>query len=416
MAFLLREMTNDFFHAVHTIPLSQYLTFFPLYIITFGILAYEGIYTYRYDFWHESRLILKGLLFSLVVVLAYLAFSKSIGSYSRAVIIFSFLFMAILIPLFKRLTKFILYNAGIWRKPVKVYAEDPFLKNEIFSNPYLGYVPTENSEPKTVFINMKSKNIGTLRHLIDEEIQNHHEINFIPLMNDYDLTQSHIYSLFNTRTNFIVFQNRLKSKFRQSIQLLFNYTLAFLLLPILLPIIGIIAFLIKKESPGPVFFIHNRIGQNGKIIPIFKFRSMFNNAKERLETLLKEDPDMRKEWEENFKLKEDPRITKIGAFLRKTSLDELPQIFNVLRGEMNFVGPRPVIQEEIDNYYGDYAKYYYMVKPGITGLWQVSGRSNTDYNYRVKTDKWYVTNWSLWLDIIILMKTFKTVLKREGAY
>ncbi|WP_457599348.1 exopolysaccharide biosynthesis polyprenyl glycosylphosphotransferase, partial [Hydrogenimonas sp.] len=252
--------------------------------------------------------------------------------------------------------------------------------------------------------------------LIDSELQNRHEVNFIPLMNDYDLTQSHIYSLFNTRTNLIVFKNRLKSKYRQCTQFLFNYTLALALLPLLLPIIGIIAILIKRESPGPVFFAHMRIGKDGKPIPTYKFRSMYEDAQQRLEKLLKEDPTIKEEWEKNFKLKNDPRITKIGAFLRKTSLDELPQIFNVLRGEMNFVGPRPVIQEEIDQYYKENAVYYYMVKPGITGLWQVSGRSDTNYDFRIKTDKWYVTNWSLWLDIVILFKTVKVVLRREGAY
>jgi undecaprenyl-phosphate galactose phosphotransferase len=109
-------------------------------------------------------------------------------------------------------------------------------------------------------------------------------------------------------------------------------------------------------------------------------------------------------------------VTKVGAILRKTSLDELPQIFNVLMGQMNFVGPRPIIQEELDKYYKDNSSYYLMVKPGITGLWQVSGRSNTDYTFRVNTDKWYVLNWSLWLDIVILIKTVKVVLKRDGAY
>ena len=415
LAYELRGV-SELFDTVHTLPLSNYLTFYPIYITTIAVLAYEGVYSHRYDFWHETRLVIKAVFFSLVIVLAYLALSKNAENYSRAVIVFSFLFMAFLIPVFKCMAKLILYKIGLWQKPVKIYANDPFLKNDIFANPYLGYIPATDSEPKTVFINSNNGNLNTLRQLIDQELQNRHEVNFIPLMNDYDLTQSHIYALFNSRTNLIVFQNRLKSKYRQLSQLLFNYTLAILLLPILLPIIGIIAFLIKRESPGPVFFKHDRIGKNGKTIPTFKFRSMYVDAQERLEKLLKEDPKIKEEWEKNFKLKNDPRITKIGAFLRKTSLDELPQIFNVLRGEMNFVGPRPVIQQELDRYYKEFAEYYFMVKPGITGLWQVSGRSDTDYDFRIKTDKWYVINWSLWLDIVILFKTIKVVLKREGAY
>ncbi|MCX7820989.1 MAG: sugar transferase, partial [Brevinematales bacterium] len=125
---------------------------------------------------------------------------------------------------------------------------------------------------------------------------------------------------------------------------------------------------------------------------------------------------IKKEWEKNFKLKNDPRVTFIGKIMRKTSIDELPQIINVIKGDMSLVGPRPVIKEEIDNYYKEFKQYYYSVLPGITGLWQVSGRSDTDYDFRVQTDVWYVQNWSLWLDIMILIRTVGVVLKREGAY
>ena len=139
------------------------------------------------------------------------------------------------------------------------------------------------------------------------------------------------------------------------------------------------------------------------------------DAKAKLEELLKNDPEAKVEWERDFKLKNDPRITKSGAFLRKTSLDELPQIFNVLKGEMSLVGPRPVIQEELERY-GEYVNDYLMVKPGITGMWQVSGRSDIDYQERVLLDSWYVRNWSVWIDVVMLFKTFKVVLLRKGAY
>lgn len=139
------------------------------------------------------------------------------------------------------------------------------------------------------------------------------------------------------------------------------------------------------------------------------------DAKEKLAELLENDPVSKAEWERDFKLKNDPRITKSGAFLRKTSLDELPQIFNVLKGEMSLVGPRPVIKEELERY-GEYVDDYLMVKPGITGMWQVSGRSDIDYTERVLLDSWYVRNWSVWIDIVMLVKTFKVVLLRKGAY
>jgi len=143
---------------------------------------------------------------------------------------------------------------------------------------------------------------------------------------------------------------------------------------------------------------------------------MYVDAEERLKEILKRDPEARKQWEEYRKLKNDPRITPVGKFLRKTSLDELPQIFNVLKGDMSLVGPRPVTREEIEQHYKDKAEFYFKVLPGITGLWQVSGRNDLSYEERVSLDAWYVRNWNLWLDMVILLKTLKVLIKKEGAY
>jgi len=416
LAFYCRETWGDCLE-VHTISYHTYLTFYPLYIILIALFTYEGIYTFRYDFWHESRLVIKVIIFSTILVFAYLAMTKSIENYSRLVIGFSFIFMFLLIPLAKNIAKKVLYSLKIWQKKAKIYGDDPFLTAEIYGNPYLGYIKPKNKEVfSTLFVNSKGNDVEKLKKVLANQMKENHEVIFIPLMDDYDLTHSHIYELSNTRTNLIVYRNRLKSWYRRIIQQAFNTLLAILLLPLLLPIIAILALLIKRESKGNVFFSHTRIGQNNRKIPTLKFRSMYADAQERLDKLLLENPHIQEEWEQNFKLKDDPRVTKIGAFLRKTSLDELPQIFNVLMGQMNFVGPRPVIQEELDKYYKKHACYYLMVKPGITGLWQVSGRSDRNYAFRVNTDKWYVLNWSLWLDIVILIKTIKVVLKREGAY
>ena len=182
------------------------------------------------------------------------------------------------------------------------------------------------------------------------------------------------------------------------------------------PLLVYIAYRIKKEDPGPIFFAHERIGKNGKPFPCYKFRSMVTNSQEMLQQSLAENPAAKEEWEREFKLKNDPRVTPIGKVLRRTSLDELPQIFNVLRGEMSLVGPRPVIQEELDKYYGETAKLYCTVKPGITGLWQVSGRSDTTYDERVAMDESYINNRSLLGDIVILWKTIGVVALKKGAY
>lgn len=200
------------------------------------------------------------------------------------------------------------------------------------------------------------------------------------------------------------------------IKTLFDFTLTAVGTVAISPLLAYIAYRIKKEDPGPIIFAHTRIGKNGKAFPCYKFRSMVVNSKEMLEKHLSENPEARAEWEREFKLKNDPRITPIGQVLRKSSLDELPQIFNVLKGEMSLVGPRPVVQEELDKYYGEAVKEYCSVKPGITGLWQVSGRSDVDYPERVAMDVEYVRTRNLWKDIVILYKTFDVVLNKKGAY
>ena len=169
------------------------------------------------------------------------------------------------------------------------------------------------------------------------------------------------------------------------------------------------------DNKGRIIFAHRRVGKGGKLFPCYKFQSMVPDAQKRLEEYLAENPEARKEWEESFKLTNDPRVTKLGAFLRKTSLDELPQLWNVLMGDMSLVGPRPIVTKEIERY-GDYIREYYMVPPGITGMWQVNGRSDTTYEERVAMDTWYVRNWSIWIDLVYLFKTVKTVFTGKGAY
>ena len=182
-------------------------------------------------------------------------------------------------------------------------------------------------------------------------------------------------------------------------------------LVVLLPVFAIIALAIKIESKGPVFFKHTRIGKNGKIIKIYKFRSMVENAEDLIQNFT---PEQMEEYKENYKLTDDPRITKIGKFLRKTSLDELPQLLNIIKGELSIIGPRPVVQEELEKY-GANAERFLSVTPGLTGYWAANGRSSTSYEERMQMELFYVENLSLKLDIQVFFKTIFTVLKREGA-
>jgi exopolysaccharide production protein ExoY len=186
-------------------------------------------------------------------------------------------------------------------------------------------------------------------------------------------------------------------------------------LVLLSPFFLIVALMVRADG-GPAFFAHQRVGRGGKLFGCLKFRSMVIDSQTRLEALLANDPAARAEWEATRKLKNDPRITRIGSFLRSTSLDELPQLINVLLGEMSLVGPRPVQEAEIDRYYGASAAHYMAVRPGITGLWQVSGRSETSYESRVALDVSYVSRPSLLADISILLRTPVAVLSRRGAH
>lgn len=209
-------------------------------------------------------------------------------------------------------------------------------------------------------------------------------------------------------------RNNLARWFPIHIKRLFDLVVSFVGLIAISPFFIWIVLRIRADG-GPAIYEHQRIGQGGKAFGCYKFRTMVVNSQEVLQQLLESNPTACAEWAKNFKLKNDPRITAIGRFLRETSLDELPQLFNVIKGEMSLVGPRPIIQEEVPRY-GDNANFYFEAKPGITGLWQVSGRNDIDYTKRVMLDTWYVQNWSFWHDILIIIKTFPVVLRRDGAY
>jgi len=197
---------------------------------------------------------------------------------------------------------------------------------------------------------------------------------------------------------------------------LFDIVFSLFAIIITLPITIPIAIIIKLTDGGSIIYGHERVGKDGKKFKMLKFRSMCMNADKKLKEILKNDSKAKEEWEKTFKLKNDPRITPIGKFLRKTSLDELPQFINVLKGDMSVVGPRPVVEEELKKYYKDKAELYKSVKPGVTGYWQVEGRSDTDYNERIKMDEYYIKNRSFLMDLKIILKTIKVMITGKGAY
>jgi len=208
--------------------------------------------------------------------------------------------------------------------------------------------------------------------------------------------------------------SRLRLKKYRLLKAAWEFPLTVLLFVAFLPVGALLALLIKITSPGPAIYRARRIGRHGRTIYVLKFRTMFVDADQKLEAILDENPELKREWLRKFKLSNDPRITPLGKILRRTSLDELPQLWNVLRGDMALVGPRPIVEQERE-LYGEHLTDLLAVQPGMTGLWQVSGRSNTTYVQRVALDMHYVENWSPWLDLLILGKTLGVVLKGTGA-
>ena len=243
---------------------------------------------------------------------------------------------------------------------------------------------------------------------------NFRNVSIIPSLQGIPLYGAEVSHFFSSETIVLRIPNNLAKRSTRFVKRTFDIIVSSLLLVFLSPLFLGIWLIIKKDG-GSAVYNQVRVGRNRNVFKCYKFRTMVPNSQEVLRALLEKDEEARKQWKKEFKLKNDPRITQIGHFLRKTSLDELPQLWNVLKGDMSLVGPRPVTRQEL-KYYGDDIIYYQMVRPGLSGLWQVSGRNDIDYATRVYLDAWYVKNWSLWNDMVILAKTVNIVLKRKGAY
>ena len=236
----------------------------------------------------------------------------------------------------------------------------------------------------------------------------------VPSIRGLPLQGAEVSHFFSRELLMLRLKNNLAHRGARFVKRTFDIAVSTCLLVLLGPVLLGIAYLIRRDGGGAIYR-HARIGAGGQEFGCLKFRSMVVDGDRMLGELFARDAAARTEWDRNFKLRNDPRITRIGAFLRRSSLDELPQLLNVLKGEMSLVGPRPVVREELARY-GDQVAYYLQVRPGITGLWQASGRNDVDYARRVGLDVWYVKNWSLWTDIVILLKTCRAVTGRLGAY
>jgi len=414
-AYFIRVLLEPFLDLSITGDLTHYTDRFILYAVVLLTFISAGIYKHRHDFWEETYLVLKSLILALVLLLSILALTKSIENYSRTVIVLSFMIMAFTIPMIKFILKKKLSVFGLWSKNAEVISSDSYVINEIFNNRYLGYVKSSHTSSDVVFMDTQGLSKEEVESKLLTLSFEKKEIIFIPILNSFNFANARIIEIFNARTNMIVLESSLLKRRNIFIKKAADIFLSILLIPLLIPIFGIIIFLMRKEEPkGSVFFRQERMGKGGETFVCYKFRSMHEDGDEILQEYLKDHPEEVKSYEKYHKYINDPRITKVGNFMRRTSLDELPQIINVFKGEMSLIGPRPYMLNEKEKI-GSKINMVLAVKPGITGLWQVSGRSDVDFHSRVDMDVYYTRNWNLWLDVVVLVKTIQTVLFREGA-
>ena len=417
-----------------------------IFAVWLFIMLYEEGYSRRFAVWDEVKFVCKSAFFSTVAILTMLFLMKRGQEYSRILIVTMFFMSVMFFPVIRLKAKQLLYRSGLLLRKILIVGSGEAATNAykaITGEPNLGYeiigFVDDNARINQVcgcrvhhcidkierYITSASINdvviakpelekealaqlISTIQHKAENTL-------FIPDITGIAVAGTELRNFFKEQIMVLEIKNNLANPLIYLTKRAIDYAATIIIAVILAIPMLIIALKIKLSSEGPATYKQQRVGKNGKMFWCYKFRTMYPDAAVRLKDLLEKDPELSAEWEKNFKLKNDPRVTEIGDFLRRTSLDELPQLLNILKGEMSLVGPRPVVMKEITDYYKEDAAFYYRVPPGLTGLWQVSGRSDTTYEYRISLDNWYVKNWNLWLDVMILFKTVGVVLNREGA-
>jgi exopolysaccharide biosynthesis polyprenyl glycosylphosphotransferase len=378
-----------------------------------------GLYVRRNDFWEETRKIFQIVFFLFIFVATYVFVTKTSYAYSRAMIIMIFVNLMWLLPTGRLLAKRGLYASGVWQKKALIVGESEQkrrLTDTLTANWYMGYVPYNRGDDtqKTVFIATQNMPVQELEALVNTYKKSFRDIIVLPYLNKLSFINAEIVDLPISQTSMINIQNQLFYTKNILLKHIVETTMVLMVLPFFALLYILFACWIKLDSSASVLFRQKRLGKDGKIFECYKFRTMYEDNEKILSEYLKAHPEEASHYERYHKYLNDPRITRAGYWLRKLSLDELPQILNVLKGDMSLIGPRPYMVSEKDKL-GQKAETILHVKPGITGLWQIKGRNNLTFKERIEYDVWYIQNWSLWLDFIIFIKTFEVLITREGA-
>ncbi len=425
------------------VNLGIYYWIIPLWIM---VIVFEGGYTKRFTYWDEVRFCWKSTFFVSITLFTILFIGKIGESFSRTLLLTMSLSAIILFPVIRTNMKRLLYSFDLLKRKIIILGtgKEARASLAIFRNErnlgydVAGFIDEKHHGPGFIeglkihgFLDKADRYIRRcsihdvliaspllkkerLVKLINKIQQKAENTLYLSDLTGIAVLGTELRHFFKEQSLVIEIKNNLSRPANYIVKRTFDFTLGLVLFFLLLPPIGIIALVIRTTSPGPAIFRQKRIGRARRVFECLKFRTMYLDAEVRLNEILDSGPEARGEWEKYRKLRNDPRITPFGRLLRMTSLDELPQIFNVIKGEMSLVGPRPYLLSEW-NEMRQYGEIILNVPPGITGLWQVSGRSNKTFKERLSLESWYVRNWNLWLDIVIMLKTVYTVFRREGA-
>ncbi len=424
-------------------PVSHYLLFPSIYL---SLIIFENLYTKRHPFWQCVRRHFGICTQATIMILAISFLTGRIGSYPRLFFVLNWFISLVAMTSSRYLAKQLLVRTGLWQKPSLFIGPlraaeqvDAAFKEEVNMgyrvvavvdehsrqqySPYLQF--TDIGEAMTLIhsrqiedVILSAQGLGKEQLLVWVErlqpfVKN---LSVMPDLNGIPVNNMEVCTFINQKAILLNVPNNLALWYNRLLKRIFDLTLGSLLLISLLPLLAVLWFWIKIDSKGPALYNAMRIGKDGKGFVCFKFRTMQLGGDALLTKYLAEHPEAGKEWERFAKLKSgDPRVTPAGRWLRKLSLDELPQLFNVLIGEMSLVGPRPYLPRE-RALMGEYYKTIIQTVPGITGLWQTQGRNDVEFGGRLKLDRWYVRNWSLWLDVTLLMKTVRVVMRQKGAF
>jgi Undecaprenyl-phosphate galactose phosphotransferase WbaP len=434
--------------------LEHYLDFWWMPTLWLLFLGIEGLYTQRRTYWEEVRALWKAATLAMLTIFAVVALGKLSSWVSRPTLTFAWVALLALSPVSRSFIKRLLFRLGLWRKNVLILgaartgqlAFKALHRECMLGYQVVGFLDDDpekqgkimgefNGMPVCVLGSLKQASLlitaglaeevvvampglseEKLLRLVEELQKCAATVKVIPNVWSLPVLSLKLDGFLHDRLFMITLPYNLSKPWNRMLKRGFDLLLATGLLVALSPVIVLSALAIKLTSRGPIIYKHLRIGQGGRRFYCYKFRTMVMNADVMLQELLERDPIAKWEFERFRKLRNDPRVTPVGRVLRKLSIDEIPQLFNVLKGEMSLIGPRPVMNDELEKYYSGYEDWYFSVRPGITGLWQVSGKSDLGYGDRVAMDIWYIRNWSLWLDVIIAIRTAKTVLGMKGAY